>query len=388
MRSPMPSLVCALAVLGLLILAGCPGEGPSSPDAAAAEDAGTTPADATTVQADAAPTIDAASVVDSGSDTGAAPDAALVPDAGSTPDAGQTGPSLDAFPSFVAERVCGALMRCCNAQSQAEFFAPFAGNTKLTAYVGRLPPKATLDQAKCEQVLEEMLGVAVFADWVRSAKAGEVLYHPEAAQACGEALEQAACGGPMERALFDSTCFAYSPPQGGVEQRRCFERTRAVGESCRMISDGLGAGFYGTCNPLTAFCCYPVTGKPPGTCGLPKDGLVGACTTASAAGETCEYGAIPLRLCRTGLHCAVGAGRCVEDLTGPLQVGEACADEQTTQLGTCVDSWCDSMGSRVCTAKKANGQACQGPDECLAGSCDWTDPKKPVCADPTFCLAP
>lgn len=67
-------------------------------------------------------------------------------------------------------------------------------------------------------------------------------------------------------------------------------------------------------------------------------------------------------------------GTCVGD-TPPVRprVGEACTTAATLR---CVDSYCDT-GTGLCTAYKANGEACEGGSQCVSGFCNGTA----ICAE-------
>ena len=68
---------------------------------------------------------------------------------------------------------------------------------------------------------------------------------------CVAALD-GACGAPARAALFDSTCFGFAPPAGGDAQRRMVHRVAGVGAGCAPVRDGVGAAFFGTCDPTAA----------------------------------------------------------------------------------------------------------------------------------------
>jgi hypothetical protein len=170
------------------------------------------------------------------------------------------GPGVGQLTTRAADAVCAALFRCCD-DDLVTYFAPFAADERLAAFAPRLPPRASLDEAGCRAVVREMFDVAPFADWVREAQAGRVDYLPSQTDACVAELSAAACGAPARAALYDSTCFAYAAPAGGDEQRRMFARTATAGAACGPIRDGIGATFYGTCDPTAAFCCYQAAGR-------------------------------------------------------------------------------------------------------------------------------
>ncbi len=160
-------------------------------------------------------------------------------------------------------------------------------------------------------------------------------------------LDEAACGDPARAALFDSTCFGFAPPQGGDDQRRWIQRRSQVGDSCAPVRDGIGAAFYGSCDPHAQFCCYDDPSAP-GACALPFDGdgkpRTGACAEAPDTGEACAA-TPPIAVCRTGSSCDADTQTCVAPSVNPLQVGDPCIDASYNLLGDCVDSFCDLFGS-------------------------------------------
>lgn len=290
------------------------------------------------------------------------------------------GPGVGQLTTRAADAVCAALFRCCD-DDLVTYFAPFAADERLAAFAPRLPPRASLDEAGCRAVVREMFDVAPFADWVREVQAGRVDYLPSQTDACVAELSAAACGAPARAALYDSTCFAYAAPAGGDEQRRMFARTATAGAACGPIRDGIGATFYGTCDPTAAFCCYQAAGAtgcqfPFGSGGVPRPGT---CQAVAAVGQACSA-ALPLQLCATGSDCDAATDRCRPPATAPLANGQACADDAFNLLGECVDGWCDVLGSKRCEPRRADGAACSGGDECGSGYCQGTCQANPVCA--------
>ena len=237
-----------------------------------------------------------------------------------------------------------------------------------------------LDEASCRLVVEEMLDIIPLGDWVRASNAGDVTYDAGAAAACVAALDTAACGQPARNALWDSTCFGFAAPSGGPEQRSMFHRTRPVGSTCAPVRDGVGAAFYGSCDPTTSFCCYEVPGRtgcqyPFDAAGVPRSGT---CAPVAAVGAACGIAA-PLKLCATGINCADDTQTCVAPVATPLAVGERCLDASFNQLGECQGSFCDALGTSRCEPQRANGAACTGGDECVSGLCNS------VCVPMTIC---
>lgn len=289
----------------------------------------------------------------------------------------------DAFLADASGAVCGALFRCCDAGSVRDFFAPLADEPRFEGFVAKLPPNATIaSESECGALLAEMFAVAPFGDWLAQVSAGKVGYDPAAFEACVGELGSAACGSPVTAALYDGTCFGIAAPAGGSAQRSMFERVDGAGASCVPIKDGVGASFYGTCDPNEAFCCYDDPTKP-GACGFPfeADGTprVGTCKTASAVGGACEA-LKDIQLCKTGDTCDSSTGKCVASKTGALGAGQLCIDSSYNLLGDCEDSFCDVLGSKKCEPLKTEGQSCNGHDQCESGSCEGY-----ACTPLSFC---
>lgn len=289
------------------------------------------------------------------------------------------GPGVEQLPARAADAVCAALFRCCD-EDLVTYFAPFAADERLAAFASRLPPQADLDEAGCRAVLREMYELVPFGDWVREAAAGRVDFLPGPADQCVADLAAAACGAPARAALYDSTCFAYAAPGGGAEQRRMFARTASAGAACGPIRDGIGAVFYGTCDPTRAFCCYQQAGVDGCQFPFAAGGATrpGVCQAVAATGESCSP-SVPLQLCATGSDCDSATDRCRPGTTAPLANGQACADDSFNLLGECVDGWCDVLGSKRCEPRRDDGAACGGGEECRSGYCQSTCQPNPVC---------
>lgn len=310
---------------------------------------------------------------DPGDDAGPTPG----PDAaGPVPDAAAPGPDprLATLIDEAAAAVCGALFRCCDDGSVNRYFEPYVYNEALEDFVPRLPPRAEVTAETCPGLVAEMLTVVPLGRWVDAAERGLVELVPARVDACLDALASAACGEGVSTALFDAACFWLNPPAGGDEQRTIFARTATEGAACRPLNDGFGGVFFGTCDPELAFCCH----GEPGACDFP-DGpeSEGICRPAGAIGDACSQ--LPVQLCRTGLECG-DDGLCRAPVHTPLSVGDPCIDERFNLLGDCVDSYCDVFESSRCVPRRADGEACMGPDECLSFAC-----LEGVCADPQFC---
>jgi hypothetical protein len=292
---------------------------------------------------------------------------------------------LGALRAEIARATCDALFRCCApGDDLAIFFAPVANadpNGRYADVIAQVPPNRELSAADCPAVLEQIHAVSGIGAWLDAATAGLVDYREPEARACIAALDDAGCGAPARAALFDQTCFALAPPDGGEEQRRSFARTAAADEACRPIADGFGGLFYGSCDPHAAFCCVL---NDAGRCSFPSAASTGTCQRVSAVGEPCSM-LLPVQLCATGLECvpdSAGQGdRCLAPSRAPLTTGAACYDpSRFVVLGECVDGYCDLLGSDRCEAKKLDGLSCAGGVECASGACEGGR-----CGPPTLC---
>jgi len=332
--------------------------------------------------------VDAGAATTADEDAGpppATPTAAGAPPMTPDEDAGPGAPTpserLDGLVAEVAAATCDALFRCCDDTDVEGYFAPHRDSPSLEAIAPRLPPNMPLDAAGCPAVMEEIFAIVPFGGWVDAARAGEVGFDEAAYDACLDTLRTASCGDEVRAALYDGTCLAYNPPLGGDDQRRMFSRTASDGAPCGPIRDGIGAGFFGTCDPTTSFCCFTDPANPDIGCtfaydgdGVPREGV---CRPAGGEGDACD-GLPPLSICRTGLECADGT--CVAPSTATLAVGETCVDEGFMLLGDCDGGYCDLFGSSVCEPLEPDGAECTAPYECQSGSC-----VEGACAAPTFC---
>lgn len=280
-----------------------------------------------------------------------------------------------------AKAICGALFRCCD-DDLVEYFAPYRNNELLAAFRDRLPPTGTLDEAGCQVVVEDMLDVVPLGDWVARANAGDVVFVPDAFDACITALDHATCGDAARAALWDSTCLGFTPPDGGTAQRAFFRRTKLSGASCQPIRDGIGAAFYGSCEPTAAFCCFEVPGRD--GCQFPYDAdgnaRTGTCQAVASTGQACSPTA-PVKLCATGSDCDGDTLKCVLPIDAPLAIGATCIDAGYHSLGVCTDSYCDVLGTKRCESRRANGQACSIGEQCQSGRCKTTCVPMDICTE-------
>ncbi len=217
-----------------------------------------------------------------------------------------------------------------------------------------------------------MFAITPFGDWIAAARTDRVGFDGNAFAGCLAALDDASCGEPVRRALFDSTCLGFAAPSGGDQQRKIFSRSAGMNAACSPIRDGVGAAFFGTCNPHAAFCCYQDPDHPEIGCTYPFDGdgnpRAGSCAAAINPGGTCSM-TPPLAICRTGTNCDTDDLVCIAESAAELAVGDPCVDDGFNLLGECVDSFCDLFGSSRCEPLRADGDDCLAPDECAGGDC-------------------
>ena len=292
--------------------------------------------------------------------------------------------SVDDVLPLGAEAVCRVLFSCRD-DTMDIFFAPVARAEAESVFFDlkeRVPPAATLSEADCPALVEEIHRRKGLGPFIEAAGAGLLTFEPDGLQGCLQQLYNASCGADARNAIFDSTCFGLEPPEGGEQQRRMFSRASTSG-ACQPLADGFGGLFFGTCDPTRAFCCVQDAS---GACGIPGTDDEGACAAAAQEGEACSPFA-PVLPCATGLECILGAGPdgrdgCLAPSTTPLALGEACYDgAQFRLLGLCEAGWCDVLGSDVCEPLVARGGACTSGAPCGEGAACVDS----VCADNQTC---
>ncbi len=276
------------------------------------------------------------------------------------------------LPAEAASAICEALDRCCDATSYDQYFDSLLFNERLADFADVFPPS----RDTCADVLGEALAVAPFDRWIEEVEAGRVTFLPGGVDTCVSALEDAACGLPLQAALYDGTCFGVAAPVGGASQRRMFQRTTPPGGECASLNDGVGGSIYGTCDPTAGWCCIADGDG----CTFGGGSGVGSCAVAGDVGDDCAFFGDPMP-CATGLECDFDSSTCVRPPSGFLTEGDTCATESFELLGTCVGSWCDLLGTRLCEARRPDGEACTFAEECASGAC-----LENLCAPPTFCV--
>ncbi len=300
---------------------------------------------------------------------------------GSAGGSGSNQRALDGIIPQATQAICGALLRCCDPTSQQQYLSQFGMVKELEDHIASLPSSFS-DAASCEATLQPLLSIVPFGDWVAAAKAGSVTFDEVAFASCLSILDEASCGAEVTNALFDGRCLGLSAPVGPA-QRSMFKRTQGASSPCEPIRDGVGARFYGNCDPTTTFCCYAKEGV--SGCAFPFDGdgnpRQGVCKKASQQGQGCSVALDNLLMCTTGLDCGYDSGVCDDPNDPKLSVGSACMDAAFNSLGACEQSWCDSLGSKLCEPFKPAGQSCQFGYECQQPlACE-----DGVCGEMTFC---
>jgi len=277
-----------------------------------------------------------------------------------------------------AASVCGALTRCCDASSQKYYFHPLRDAEFLQEFKDQMPNGELMDEASCLKLMKGIYPNLWLGSWLERVAANEAQFDGEAAAACLQTLDQAACGEPLRDALFDTSCFSNAAPSGGDQQRLIFKRTQTQGDACAPIRDGFGGLYYGSCQADISFCC--VENSSGGCTPFPTPGKTGTCKKAGQVGEPCnEY---PLELCATGLFCNVDILKCEKPSYTLLTVGQPCM-EGIEFLGSCVDSFCD-FTSKMCEPLKSAGASCDFAMECATGWCDQSSKTctvNPVCSE-------
>jgi hypothetical protein len=117
-------------------------------------------------------------------------------------------------------------------------------------------------------------------------------------------------------------------------------------------TDGSGCAM---CGLMT--CCAPLqcaTGTSNSACcsglGGPCGGDMGSCCSGSGSSLVCT----------TAMSCA----------TSCKSVGSSCVDDRDCCRGM---SYCDTSGTKSCTACRPNNTGCSAHDECCSGHCSVTD---------------
>ncbi len=240
--------------------------------------------------------------------------------------------NIAAFDKAIAEAVCARLSACCAAGDYDTFFAQFKGKPY---EANTAPPRA-----QCAASLAETFGKLHQQKWGPSVALGRMAFDEARGAKCVADVQAAACGVPLTKALYDAECF-------GIRGNQVLKKTNPVGAACDDIGD---TTFNGECDPEVGYC-----------------GSSKKCEAWKLPGEDCSV--IPTRqFCRADLACdglAPNApGKCT---AAPVMknMGEECLAISGPFLRCPANAYCD-FDTKVCTPKKADGQACGGDEQCTS----------------------
>ena len=282
---------------------------------------------------------------------------------------------LDALIGQIAAATCTAIQNCCNETELDLYFGPISFNPYLEDLKDQLPPMADFDANTCVGLLTTAYQVVPFGPWISAVEGGYAEYDADAAAACLAEMESAQCGQPFADVMFSGRCFGFSPPSGDDAARRAFRQTGTAGDACVGLNDGVGGGFFGTCNPMMAVCAFEDEEGRRRLTSVER-AEVGTCVPARNENESCS---LPdFNICRRGLSCVNDV--CVPPITTPLNVGDTCYEGFEIQ-GECQNSYCDIFGQpSVCVAKKELEASCSSSEECASNFCEDGQ-----CATGAFC---
>lgn len=268
-----------------------------------------------------------------------------------TPAASDPSPEIRAFDDALATAICARLASCCSANHYATYFARYQAKPY---EVTTAPPAA-----QCASSLAQTLWI-LHGKWAQSAARQRVSFDRARAKACIAAIDGAACGVPLAKALNDDACT-------GTRGNEVFVKRTPLGAACQDISDGT---FYGECDPKLGFC-----------------GSDGTCQAWSKTGEPCQV--IPTRkFCAPDLACDGGSAKTAGACSPPpitKKLGESCG-ALTGAIELCESgSYCDYV-SEKCEPLKADGASCFADDECKSAhpyTCSPVGSGK--CGSTSFC---
>jgi hypothetical protein len=246
-----------------------------------------------------------------------------------------------------SKALCYKFFNCCDSTELADIFSKV------------MPQPATA--AECATALQPLFEKEPFAYLAQVVKDGKIAYDPVVASACFAGIADDCENNSeffIEKVPACKNFVTGLVPDGGD----CLEGQCANPSSYCV---GGSAGGSGTCGPIPKendpcpdFVC------PSGLQCIQDAGGTGTCQKPLADGSMCNF---------TGGGCAseycdVTAQMC----TAKKANGEACVD-----FDACKDGFCD-MTTMKCTAKKADGESCMSYDECISDNC--TEANK--CAPP------
>ena len=283
--------------------------------------------------------------------------------------------TLDGLVSQIATVTCESIQNCCNAEELDLYFGPIGFNPYLEDLKAQLPPDAPFDPNTCVSLLTSAYEIVPFGPWVEAVRDGYAEFDEDMATQCLESMRNATCGAQFSEVMFGGECFGFSPPSGAGVSRRALTQIGTVGDACLPLNDGVGGGFFGTCNPMIAVCAVEDEQGRRGLASIDR-GETGVCIPSSVENERCS---LPdFQICRRGLSCVNDV--CVPPITTELQLGDTCYEGWQLQ-GVCANSYCDMFGQpSVCVPFKGLGDACSGALECESGYCP-----NGMCEDGAFC---
>jgi hypothetical protein len=216
-----------------------------------------------------------------------------------------------------------------------------------------------------------------------SIAAGRIIYHPEKAQACLDALgEVFGCSiidvfGPAVAEAEDACTGAYEPTvaDGGT----CYVNAECISQSCEIPFDCSMACCEGKCAAETQVkigesCANGETCADGSYCKLDSMGMPTTCAAQAAEGQPCDS----FDACKVPAFCALDFTTSMGTCVVPAAHGETC---DLNAIFACdrLDDYCDAATTK-CVSSKLVGEAC-GTDalcvygaDCKNGKCE----KKPA----------
>ncbi|MEE2788539.1 MAG: hypothetical protein VX589_14445 [Myxococcota bacterium] len=281
--------------------------------------------------------------------------------------------TLDNLLTQIAANTCEVLTRCCDPTEVDSFFEPLTSNVHLEDLQGIFPPSTPFDASTCPDTLKQAYELAPFGPWIKAVREGYARLNVEAAQSCLDDMANLECGDAFNEHMFSGSCFGFTPPYTAITQRKPFTRTGQPGEACLRLTDGVGGGFFGTCDPAVSWCARVTEdGR---TTIAPAD-EPGVCVRAGEAGDACGLAVVgqngpSMVICQAGLECSsTDDSICTRPIQAKLTLGDRCYDTASfTTLGDCQESFCDLYGTYRCEPLKTIGTPCLAPYECETNDC-------------------
>lgn len=209
------------------------------------------------------------------------------------------------------------------------------------------------------------------AQYKASIAAGRIIYHPEKAQACLDALEQVlGCSiidifGPAVTAAEDACTEAYEPTvaEGGT----CYGNPECISQNCEIPFDCSMACCEGKCAAVSQVkigesCANGEACADDAYCQADAMGTPTTCAARVTEGQPCSS----FDACKVPSFCALdfmtGMGTCVV----PAAHGAAC---DLNAIFPCdrLDDYCDAA-TKKCVSSKLVGEACAADAPCVFGA--------------------